>query len=240
MTRTDQETTGSGPSGSVAGTYDRLARRWDTDIAPLASYPVAAWIRRADRFLHYGDPVVDLGCGTATPAAWILAGRYHYIGVDLSAEMTSRAAVNAPGCPFHTMDMARVSFGDRSIGAVLCFDAIDHVPRDQHPDLFRSIHRWLRTSGVLIANFRTLDVADVWEPSWLDAGPMYWSSHTVEQTVDQLEEAGFNVVDEARLSHHDYDGVGRERLWVVAQRTELSVRARTVPSTRRDAEDLID
>jgi SAM-dependent methyltransferase len=237
VTRTDDHAPGADrPAASVAATYDRLAPRWDAYIAPSSTFPVAAWIRRADRFLRYGEPVVDLGCGTATPAAWIVAGRYRYIGVDLSAEMSARAAANAPGCSVHNSDMATVSFASAGIGAALCFDAINHVPRERHGELLGAIGRWLRPGGILIANFLTVDVAEVWEPSWLDAGPMYWSSYAIERTLGLLDAAGFQVVDDALLSHEDYDGHRRERLWLVAHHAGGSGRRAAVPSSRTETE----
>jgi len=138
--------------------------------------------------------VLDLGCGAGLPVTrWLDAKGFAVTGVDVSAKQLDLARKNAPGATFLKADMAKVTFAPATFDAVVAFHSIIHVPRTDHPDLLRNIHRWIRPKGAFLA---TMAVAanegrdEDWE-GW--GAPMVWSHYGTDANVAMLREAGFEV-----------------------------------------------
>jgi 2-polyprenyl-3-methyl-5-hydroxy-6-metoxy-1,4-benzoquinol methylase len=138
--------------------------------------------------------VLDLGCGAGVAVTRWLADRgFAVTGVDVSAKQLELARTNVPDSTFLKADMTEVVFGSESFDAVVAFHSIIHVPRTEHPELLKSIHRWLKPGGVLLA---TMTVADYegrdedWE-GW--GAPMVWSHYDRNANVAMLRNAGFEI-----------------------------------------------
>ena len=100
--------------------------------------------------LNDGDAVLDIGCGAGVPIAKSLAARYSVTGVDVSPEMIQRAQQNVPTGDFIFADIMSATFPPSSFDAVVAFYAVFHLPKQEHPDLFRRVHRWLKPGGYLL------------------------------------------------------------------------------------------
>ena len=86
--------------------------------------------------------------------------------------------------------MSKVSFPAESFDAVVSLYAIIHVPVEEHPGLFASVARWLRSGGLFLAIVGHTATTGV-EEDWLGA-PMW--SHADGTTYTQwLINAGFSV-----------------------------------------------
>ena len=182
--------------------YDRVAEHYlatkdaDDPITP-------AELENLARGLPSGAAVLVLGCGA---------------GVDVSARQLELASRHVPAAEFVKADMTSLDFEPASFDAVVAFHSIIHVPRTEHPELLRSIHRWLRSGGALLA---TMTVADYegrdedWE-GW--GAPMVWSHYGRDANVAMLREAGFEIrYAEPRTG----GGTGDETetwLWVLASK----------------------
>ena len=201
----------------VANTYDTLAGQWDRRSASSGPDLRSSWARKLERFTRAGERIVELGCGTGVPVGWMLSGRYDYAGVDASAEMLNRARDAMPTTTLIHTDMAEAQFTLGSVGAVIAFSSIPHVPRDQHATLFNSIASWLRPRGVFIGNLLSDDQPDRYEPNWLDAGPMRWSGFEAMTNLGLLGQAGFDVLDTSIVDHRGPHDSTTPQLWFVAQ-----------------------
>ncbi len=100
--------------------------------------------------LNDGDSVLDIGCGAGVPIAKSLAARYRVTGVDVSPEMIQRAQQHVPAGNLKCADIMSIQMPPASFDAVIAFYAVFHIPREEHPDLFRRIHRWLKPGGYLL------------------------------------------------------------------------------------------
>ena len=138
------------------------------------------------------DPVLDLGCGCGVPATAILAERYAVTGVDLSPVQISRARRLVPAARFQCADMSGLEFPAQSFAAVVSFYAIIHLPLEEQPAVFKSIYRWLRPGGYLLATVGSGAWTGI-ENDWLGA-PMYWSHADQPTYIAWLEETGFDVL----------------------------------------------
>ncbi len=94
-----------------------------------------------------GSTILDLGCGTGYPVASHLASLGHRIvGVDGSAAMLAVARGRLPQHRWMHAAIEEVAF-DETFDAVICWDALFHLPREQWPVVIGRIHEWLRPHG---------------------------------------------------------------------------------------------
>lgn len=205
--------------------YDRIAEAYAawgrTDDASVK----ARYVRRLlDLLPPAGARVVDLGCGTGAQVTRHLAERHRVVGVDRSAcslaiARADRSAglvrAERPSVGLVRADLGDVAFAPGSVDGVAAFFSIIHLPRDEHAGLFRSMHRWLRPGGVVVATLGTGDEAEGWGE--LLGARLCWSSWDRPAALRIVADAGFDVlsaVDEVE----EEDGLPRTHLWVVARK----------------------
>jgi cyclopropane fatty-acyl-phospholipid synthase-like methyltransferase len=150
--------------------------------------------------LEDGSEILEVGCGAGIPVTRALADRFRVTGVDLSAGQLERAARNIPGASFLHGDIMSMDLAASSYDAVVSFYAIFHLPREEHAELFRRFHTWLRPGGHL---FLTLalegDPLHVEENFFGTA--MCWSFFGLPEYERMIEEAGFRILNKIILGH---------------------------------------
>lgn len=181
---------------TIAATYDRLAARPEEARAGSGRDRRPDWARRIERHVHRHEPVVELGCGRGVPVGWLLADRYRYIGVDCSRRMIEGAGEMLPKAAFTCADLTAVQFPAESLGAVVAFDVLVHVPRERHAGLVADIAKWLRPGGVVVGSLTATDTPLHIESEWCGVGPMQWSGFDPAGNRELLLAAGFDVIDE--------------------------------------------
>lgn len=202
----------------VSRTYDVLASRYDDWSARVVPDVREPWARKVDTYLAPGERVVELGCGTGLPVGRRLAERYEYQGVDASVEMLARARDAIPAGRLEHADLLTVRVAPGSLGAVVSFFAISHVPREHHARLFDSIASWLRPGGVFVGNLTSRDDPGSVEASWLEAGPMRWSGFDETDNRRLLAASGLRIVDAEVTRLREPDGCVIAPMWFVAER----------------------
>ena len=203
-----------------ASTYDRLASRYDRWSGAIMPDVRAAWAHQIEPYVAEGEGVVELGCGTGVPVAQWLAGRYRYTGVDASPGMLGEARRHVPSASFVHADMETVTFEPGSLGAVVAFYSIIHVPRERHAALFGAIVSWLRPGGVFAASLHSREHADDFEPDWLGAGPMRWTGFDRDTNLALLVDAGLHVIEHEIIDQVEPDGTAIHPLWLLARKRE--------------------
>jgi 2-polyprenyl-3-methyl-5-hydroxy-6-metoxy-1,4-benzoquinol methylase len=163
--------------------------------------------------------VLDLGCGAGVPITRWLADRgFAVTGVDVSAKQVELARTYVSDGTFLRADMTEVVFAPESFDAVVAFHSIIHVPRTEHPALLKSIYRWLKPAGALLATMTVTDYEgrdEDWE-GW--GAPMVWSHYGRNANVAMLREAGFEIrYAEPRTGGGTGDGT-ETWLWVLASK----------------------
>jgi ubiquinone/menaquinone biosynthesis C-methylase UbiE len=202
----------------VNETYDLLATRYDDWSARVVPALREVWARKVDDYAMPGERVVELGCGTGVPVGRLLSEQYEYEGVDASAEMLARARTALPSVPLTHADMLTVEFPAGSVGGVVSFYAISHIPRERHAGLFGLIASWLRPGGVFVGNLTSRDDVESFEASWLNAGPMRWSGFDEFVNRRLLADAGFRMIEDDVVRQVEPDGCEIAPMWFVAQR----------------------
>jgi len=202
--------------GVVRAGYDAIGERYRerSHENPVRLY----WVGQLVGRLQPDSLVVDLGCGPGEPATRLLSEHHRVIGVDASAAQLRLAQEAAPGALLVQADMTRLVLRPGSLDAVASFYALGHVPAERHGDLFASIARWLRPSGLLLTS-APLDAGNSRDDNWLGV-PMFFGGIGERETRDAVEDAGMTVLDWQVVPEDEGDGHMVKFLWLVAQRRE--------------------
>lgn len=97
-----------------------------------------------------GDPIVEVGCGPGQIGAYLRRSGRRVFGADLSREMATRAGARL--CGGVAADMLRLPFQDRSVGAVVAFYSVIHLPRSSIGLAFHEFGRTLRSGGHVVVS----------------------------------------------------------------------------------------
>lgn len=202
----------------VEGGYDRVAEHYLATKDARDPLILAA-LEEMARDLPHGSPVLDLGCGAGIPAAlWLAEKGFAVTGVDVSERQLELARELVPGAAFLKADMTEVGFGPESFAAVVALHSVIHVPREEHPAVLESIHRWLRPGGFFLATL-TVTAVDGEDPDWEGWGaPMRWSHHDAGTNRRMLREAGFEVLRAEPRTGGGTGEVEETWLWVLARK----------------------
>ncbi|MBI3942356.1 MAG: class I SAM-dependent methyltransferase [Chloroflexi bacterium] len=192
--------TGNDPSidykALVQRGYDRCAAAYEDARHGQANPELDLLLRR----LADGAHVLDIGCGAGVPIAHTLAQRFQVTGIDISEEQIRRARRNVPEATFLHGDVMSMTFPPASFDAAVAFYSIFHLPREEHPELLRRIHGWLKPGGYLLATVTSVAEAAYTEDDFFGA-TMYWSNYGLEDYKAILTEIGFNLLDTTFTGH---------------------------------------
>lgn len=145
--------------------------------------------------LEDGAAVLDIGCGAGVPVAQALSERFKVTGVDISDSMINLARANVLTGVFVRSDVMSVEFAPSTFDAATAFYSIFHVPREEHPALFRRIHDWLKPGGYLLCLLPHDD-----EETYIDdffGSTMYWSGYALKDYLQILNHIGFDILEES-------------------------------------------
>jgi 2-polyprenyl-3-methyl-5-hydroxy-6-metoxy-1,4-benzoquinol methylase len=203
---------------TVESGYDRMAEQYLATKDPEDPLALAA-LEDLASLLPPEAAVLDLGCGAGVPVTRWLADRgFAVTGVDVSARQLELACANVPEGTFLKADMTEVVFEPETFDAVVAFHSIIHVPRTEHPALLKSIHRWLKAGGALLATMTVADYEgrdDDWE-GW--GAPMVWSHYDENANVAMLRDACFEIRYAEPRTGGGTGGETETWLWVLARK----------------------
>lgn len=203
------------PTPLNRASYDAIASSWD-------GARVDFYGRERDYVdaLLDGFPVpsrvLDLGCGTGRPiAARMLALGHDVTGVDQAEALLAFARERFPAaCWVHAAieDFATAETFD----AIVCWDALFHIERARHAELFGRFASWLRVGGRLMLTFGGSD-----HPAFHDTmfgETFFYDSHPPETALALLAAAGFRPIV-SEFMNRPTSGRDKGRYAVVAERT---------------------
>jgi uncharacterized UPF0146 family protein len=146
----------AGPfSGSPASitAYDAFAEEYaDTFASELENKPFDRDLlgRFALKLTGRGQ-VWDVGCGPAGHVARYLAdGGCGVVGADISLRVINVASARQLGLDFCVADMCELPVADRSLGGIVAFYSVHHLPRTQIPLALVQFRRALHAGGALL------------------------------------------------------------------------------------------
>jgi SAM-dependent methyltransferase len=99
-------------------------------------------------------PVADIGCGTGRVTAHLSSLGVSVFGVDLSPGMIEVARRSHPGLRFEVGSMLDLDLPDGSLGGLMAWYSIIHIPDERLPEAFAEFHRVLAPGGHLLLGFQ--------------------------------------------------------------------------------------
>ena len=214
---------GADPRFSVAavrGAYDAVAAEYaaafadDLNGLALDRAMLDATVARLPR----DGTVVDIGCGPASVAAYLKDKGAPVVGADLSCGMLAVARLRAPSLPLVQADMRHLPFRSGSLGAVVAYYSIQHLPRADLPRVLHEVDRVLGREGlVLVASHLGHGEHYIDEFLGHRIDPVGGSLYRREELLEHLAEAGLELELERERGPlaHEAD---TQRIYVLAHR----------------------
>jgi SAM-dependent methyltransferase len=100
-------------------------------------------------------PVADVGCGPGHVAAHLHRLGCDVLGVDLSPEMIAVARRAYPALPFSVGDMTALDITSETLGGIVAFYSVIHLPPDRLPVALAEFARVLGPGGQVLLAFQT-------------------------------------------------------------------------------------
>jgi SAM-dependent methyltransferase len=135
--------------------------------------------------------VLDVGCGDgARTLANLPAGS---VGLDISRRGLELATGEVPAARLVQGEMSSLPFAPDRFDAITTYHAVFHVPREEHPAVYREFARVLRPGGVVLmtlpgGRFETV------RRGWM-GGRMFFSTPGRDRTLASLRDAGFDDIE---------------------------------------------
>ena len=198
------EPTGGGEPAYLRATrdgYDAIAVgyaerfRAELDARPLDRAVLGAFAElvRSDG----GGPVADVGCGPGWVTAHLHALGLTVRGIDLSPAMVALARAEHPGVRFDEGTMTALDLDDGTLGGLVAWYSLIHVPRDRHAQVLGEFHRVLAPGGHLLLAFQVGDDTVRRTEALGHTVAIDFHRCSPDRVTDLLRRAGFRV--DARL-----------------------------------------
>ena len=176
----------------VRAAYDRCAMDYASQRRATAEVELNLITER----LEAGSKILDVGCGAGIPVARHLTKTFDATGIDISSSMIVLARRNVPSARFIHADVVETEFPAASFDAIVSYYAVFHIPRQEHPDLFRRFARWLRPGGLLLITVARNDDGPGYTEDDFFGETMYWSNFGPSTYRKLLAETGFWIEQE--------------------------------------------
>ena len=98
--------------------------------------------------------VADVGCGPGRVTIFLSRLGLDTIGIDLSPNMIAHARRSHPDLRFEVGSMLDLDLPDSSLGGLLAYYSIIHVPWERRSDVLTEFHRVLAPGGQLLLVFQ--------------------------------------------------------------------------------------
>jgi SAM-dependent methyltransferase len=182
------------------------------------------WVNRLLVALSPGSLVLDLGCGAGEPATRLLSERHRVVGVDASLVQLRMAKGAAPRASLIQADMTRLALRPDSIDAVAAFYAFGHVPQAEQAPMLRSVAKWLRPNGWLLACL-PMHESDARADSWFGV-PMFFGGNPLNLARRTIEGARMEIDQWSIVPEIESDRRTVEFTWLMARKLASPERER--------------
>ena len=161
------------------------------DDRPLdrALFAVFAELIRA----HGNGPVADVGCGAGRVTILLSRLGLDAFGIDLSPGMVALARRTCPQLRFEEGSMLALELPAATLGGLLAYYSIIHIPWEQRPAVFAEFYRVLAPGGQLMLVFQVGDEQGHRTDFRDTRVSVDWYRQRPDDVVKLLREAGFEL-----------------------------------------------
>jgi SAM-dependent methyltransferase len=173
--------------------YDRVAAEYGRQFShELDHKPLER--EMLDRFAaSVTGRICDLGCGPGQTAAYLHMRGTNVFGLDLSPGMIEQARRLHPDITFEQGDMRALKLDTDSLGGIVAFYCIIHIPRGEVTDVLQELKRVLKPGGRLLVGFHRGQGVLHRDELWGKAVSLDFTLFEAEEMNGYLQEAGFTV-----------------------------------------------
>jgi SAM-dependent methyltransferase len=210
------------PASDPQQSYDEVAEEYVERIAdelahkPLDCELLAQFAARAGEL----GPVCDLGCGPGHVARYLHDCGADVFGIDLSPRMVEQARRLNPDIEFRQGNMLALDLADQSLGGIVAFYSLIHIPREKLIAALLELNRVLRPRGLLLLAFHigqeTLHL-DQWWGKQVSVDFFFFER---DEMAGWLKAAGFEIaMSLERPPYEDFEHPSR-RAYFLARKPE--------------------
>ncbi|MGH3647599.1 MAG: class I SAM-dependent methyltransferase [Micromonosporaceae bacterium] len=156
-------------------------------------------------------PVADVGCGPGRVTILLDRLGLDAFGIDLSPRMVALARQTYPGLRFEVGSMLALELSDASLGGLLAYYSIIHIPWERRPEVFTEFRRVLAPGGVLMLVFQVGDERRHRDEVFGKSVSLDWYRQQPQEVAQLLRDAGFDmwvtVVKEAEDTEKTPQGI---------------------------------
>jgi SAM-dependent methyltransferase len=140
-------------------------------------------------------PVCDMGCGPGHVTRYLHERGLQIIGIDLSPVMVHHARRLNPEIEFRQGDMRSPDIDDGTLGGIVAFYSIIHIPRPDVVSVLGELKRVLRPGGLLLLAFHIGDDVLHMDDWWGQNVSLDFVFFRPEEMARFLESAGLVVLE---------------------------------------------
>jgi SAM-dependent methyltransferase len=205
---------------ATRASYNRLAAEYARRMADeLAHKPLDRQL--LDAFAASVDGLVcDLGCGPGQVAGYLHARGCEVVGIDLSDAMVEQAQRLRPGLRFLQADMRQLPLDDGTLGGIVAFYSLIHLPPEELPVALRELRRVLRGGGPLLVAFHSGAEVRHFDALWDEPVNLDFRFFTPQAMRSLLTDAGFAIVSVTEREPYPAVEVETQRAYILATAPE--------------------
>ena len=170
-----------------------------------------------------GGMLLDAGCGPGHWTAFLHDGHRDVVGIDLSERFLASARAEHPHLSFAHGSVRQLPFAEGSIGGILSWYSLIHLPPADVPRVLAEFARVLVAGGGLLLGYFDGTAGERFEHAVAPAH--YWSADAMGVL---LSDAGFSVVEHECRERSDGEISSRPHGAVTAVRAERTAGATSI------------
>jgi SAM-dependent methyltransferase len=137
--------------------------------------------------------IADIGCGPGRVTSYLTNLGADVFGIDLSSGMIEQARAAYPTLSFEVGSMLDLPFDDHTLGGIVAWYSIIHVPDELLPQVFSEFHRTLASGGYLLLGFQVGDQVSHRDDAAGHPVSLDFRYRQVDAVAALLNESGFDV-----------------------------------------------
>jgi predicted TPR repeat methyltransferase len=190
--------------------YNKIVEQWNEK---RSKSPVNECIINFSKKIKPGGKILDIGCGTGSPAAKYLSEQGFIVtGIDIAENMIKKAnEQHIANAKFYVCDFFQFKPVEKYDG-IIAFDSFFHFPKEKQIEIYAILSNWMNTGAYLLFTHgkKEGEIKD-----YMFGEMFYYSSLEKDDVHSLLMKNGFSI----ELSIEDYKEKNNERdLLIIAKK----------------------